>query len=962
MTPALRGARSFALAVSRRRGGPAACAVGLLGLAGVLAAGCSARVQQAGGLEVVIATDMKVPDAFDTLNVEVRQQTSDGSWESPLLSDPYAVRSPSSLPRTVSIQAGSSPDQTVLIDVTARKGGPAGTKVVFREVQVQVPRDRVAELDVWIASVCSGVVDCPAQQSCDPATGACGSNVINATTLPLYDPHRDAMAPRPELPDATLDGPALDDVSAAPPPDVAQDGGAGQESGVGADDAGDDAADGGEASVPEAAPCVGGGACTPDACTGGLLECDGGTLSCVATSTAPNGSLCDAGAVCGQGACNACDNGADCTPTSSCAKKTIDCSSGTAACVAAGNVADGTPCGTNLFCSGGACMACTAGTSCVPTGTGANPCHQGIVSCSAGQVVCTEQPTKNAANGTSCGTNSVCSAGSCVACTANVSCPLTGSPCHIGLTSCATGASVCVDTGNPQLNGTTCDDGNACTQTDTCQGGTCTGSNPVVCSASDQCHVAGTCSTATGTCSNPAATNGTTCTGTNLCNRSYTCKSGTCTGSSPVVCSASDQCHVAGTCSTATGTCSNPAATNGTTCTGTDLCNQTYTCQTGTCTGSNPVTCTGKLQRCQTQACVPSTGMCTVSSEPDGTACSGVSGSWTCSGGNCVCASNTPTLCPGQVCADTSSDAANCGACGHSCLTQTCTSGYCAPVTLGNTASSQGVGIAVSASAVYFTDGPSSASGGHLYTCPLTGCVGAPTVYFGGMNYAAGVSFDASTNYAYVADDNNGYVYIVTGQNTAIQVNTDGSPYRTVTDGTYVYWGDYDGVGRVNKTTGGTQQRVWSAAGGSYVRSVSIDPSTGNVWAISQGSAGLVASCKPDGSGCSTWSVAYPYDVRVIGSTPYIATENGIYTCASTTNCSSPSPYYTQNTGAMTVTFDSSTLYFATNTPYFLDCPLGTCTSPGTLASEGGSVAWQVMDSSNIYWITTSGVVQKIAK
>src|SRR5207247_9484497 len=54
-----------------------------------------------------------------------------------------------------------------------------------------------------------------------------------------------------------------------------------------------------------------------------------------------------------------------------------------------------------------------------------------------------------------------------------------------------------------QLDGTACNDGNACTQTDTCQAGACVGSNPVVCSASDQCHVAGTCDTATGVCSNP---------------------------------------------------------------------------------------------------------------------------------------------------------------------------------------------------------------------------------------------------------------------------------------------------------------------------------------------------------------------------------------------------------------------------------------------------------------------------
>ena len=58
---------------------------------------------------------------------------------------------------------------------------------------------------------------------------------------------------------------------------------------------------------------------------------------------------------------------------------------------------------------------------------------------------------------------------------------------------------------NPNAtNGTTCNDGNACTQTDTCQTGACTGGTPVACTASDQCHVAGTCNPATG-CPAPEA-------------------------------------------------------------------------------------------------------------------------------------------------------------------------------------------------------------------------------------------------------------------------------------------------------------------------------------------------------------------------------------------------------------------------------------------------------------------------
>jgi hypothetical protein len=80
-------------------------------------------------------------------------------------------------------------------------------------------------------------------------------------------------------------------------------------------------------------------------------------------------------------------------------------------------------------------------------------------------------------------------------------------------------------------NGTSCDDGNKCTQTDTCQAGACLGSNPVVCTASDGCHVAGTCVPGTGECS--AETNAPDnigCNDGNGCTDSDKCTSGSCSG------------------------------------------------------------------------------------------------------------------------------------------------------------------------------------------------------------------------------------------------------------------------------------------------------------------------------------------------------------------------------------------------------------------------------------------------
>ena len=255
-------------------------------------------------------------------------------------------------------------------------------------------------------------------------------------------------------------------------------------------------------------------------------------------------------------------------------------------------------------------------------------------------------------------------------------------------------------------NGTPCDDGDACTQTDTCLGGVCAGTNPTVCTASDQCHMAGACNATTGLCSNPnaidgttctdgnactspdtcvagqcvggpstcgchvntdcndnnpctndvcntttgvcsnqAATNGTACSDGNACTRTDTCQNGTCTGSNPVVCTASDQCHVAGSCNPGTGQCANPMASNGTPCSDGNACTRTDTCQSGTCTGSNPVVCTANDQCHVAGTCEPQTGQCSNPAAPDGTFC-GTSG--TCLNGACV-TGNNPPVCTGAA-------------------------------------------------------------------------------------------------------------------------------------------------------------------------------------------------------------------------------------------------------------------------------------------------------------------------
>ena len=80
-----------------------------------------------------------------------------------------------------------------------------------------------------------------------------------------------------------------------------------------------------------------------------------------------------------------------------------------------------------------------------------------------------------------------------------------------------------------QFEAGSCDDHDACTQTDVCQNGTCAGS-PVVCPDPDQCHVPGTCDPQTGLCSNPTKPDGFACDDGDFCTNVDACRNGVCNG------------------------------------------------------------------------------------------------------------------------------------------------------------------------------------------------------------------------------------------------------------------------------------------------------------------------------------------------------------------------------------------------------------------------------------------------
>jgi len=218
--------------------------------------------------------------------------------------------------------------------------------------------------------------------------------------------------------------------------------------------------------------CTEGDACVPDAapCNAGTISCASGSPVCTDTGkAADDGTACGTDKVCSSGTCTACKVGSDCLPDpkNSCATGKMACSGGPA-CVSNGDAADGTNCGTNKVCSGGTCTACKEGDTCIPTDT----CKAGTLSCSAGPdcVAGGKLPA-----GSTCDTGKVCdSTGACLACIQDGACSPAGADCHQGKQDCSKGPN-CADLGTNAQDGIACG-GSGSNQF--CSAGTCQACSP----------------------------------------------------------------------------------------------------------------------------------------------------------------------------------------------------------------------------------------------------------------------------------------------------------------------------------------------------------------------------------------------------------------------------------------------------------------------------------------------------
>jgi hypothetical protein len=239
------------------------------------------------------------------------------------------------------------------------------------------------------------------------------------------------------------------------------------------------------------------------------------------------------------------------------------------------------------------------------------------------------EPTGGSGGGSSSTTTGSDGGGGAPACISAADCADFGDACNTG---------ACINGTCGKLvaneNGA-CDDGKACTQTDVCHEGVCTGGSLKFCPSTDSCHV-GSCDVATDACVQVAGNDGGPCNDSNACTQTGSCSAGSCLPGPMVDCSFLDGPCSVGVCDPQLG-CKTMPVGDGSPCDDGLFCTIADTCNGGACAGA-PNPCAPPNNPCLIGTCNELMQTCVAVPGNNGSACDDgnlcTSGE-TCSAGQC---------------------------------------------------------------------------------------------------------------------------------------------------------------------------------------------------------------------------------------------------------------------------------------------------------------------------------------
>jgi len=338
-----------------------------------------------------------------------------------------------------------------------------------------------------------------------------------------------------------------------------------------------------EAGQCVASPC---GSCVEEECAATAGPCE--TATCVegecVKSGQPEGTACTSE--------DPCVKDATCDAAGSC-EGTYDPALDGCGCKTNAHCDDGLEC-TNDICdtASGTCSHETIAGSCLIAGTcyadGAGDPENQCRICDAGKDQDAWTDTSDQCDDGDPCTEDICDPATGCGVSDNYLCCTEAADCadtpHTACESVDCVGGVCTATPDATTDGTTCDDGDACTTDDVCSNGVCSGT-PKVCEPSAPC-VTAACDPATGDCVETQVDPGTSCDDGNLCTQQDLCNAdGECVGAELDCSPLADQCSTAA-CDPATGQC-DVQIQPGQVCDDGNLCTPDETCDGfGACVGN----------------------------------------------------------------------------------------------------------------------------------------------------------------------------------------------------------------------------------------------------------------------------------------------------------------------------------------------------------------------------------------
>ena len=323
-------------------------------------------------------------------------------------------------------------------------------------------------------------------------------------------------------------------------------------------------------------------------------------------------------------------------------------------------------------------------------------------------------------------------------------------------------------------------------------------------------------------------------------------------------------------------------------------------------------------------------------------------------------------LCSGQ-CIDTTSNPSNCGSCGHSCGTMTCTMGACDSIVLSTQFNPPGR-LAIDSSNVYWTN-----IDGSIKSVPTAG--GTTATLAQGLGSGMGIAVDSQNVYAVSQDGRIVSAPLSGSMAVTVLAASQPNPYALTIDSTNVYWST-TGSGAGNGTimscakTGCNQAPTTLASGIHVQYPYGLLVNGGNVYWTSFNFGGEINKVPTTGGSFTTFSsgLGYPYEISSAGSIMMVVLygQGGVIATVpmsggTASNIVGGQSFPTEGTTDGVSAYWTLTIpnneQGATLVKSSLTTPM-----PQILAvnvQPAGSVA---VDSTSVYWLTNDGTVRKTPK